>query len=61
MDDFRGWFDNWKLMSPDEVNRAAYLVCAQLKERNELRKRDVESKKNNITPPKLINHSNSYG
>tara|TARA_Y100000361_G_C11000996_1_gene259266 strand:- start:205 stop:351 length:147 start_codon:yes stop_codon:yes gene_type:complete len=48
-------------MTPDEVKRAAYLVCAQLKERNELRKRDVESRKNNITPPKLINHSNSYG
>ena len=49
-------------MTPDEVKRAAYLVCAQLKERNELRKRDVESnKRNNITPPKLINHSNSYG
>tara|TARA_R100001530_G_scaffold135930_1_gene114554 strand:+ start:345 stop:491 length:147 start_codon:yes stop_codon:yes gene_type:complete len=48
-------------MTPDEVKRAAYLVCAQLKERNELRKRDVESKQNSITPPKLINHFNYYG
>ena len=48
-------------MTPEEAERAAHLVRAQLRERNAIRNQTLSTQEHNTQPPRLINPINSNG